>query len=132
MLSIQQNIYCTQITPIENTKQPSIGGLCTVFNASSSPPQMNAYEEPVANQYGALAKKLFRSPVKHVYNSVNKPKQSIKISKVDISSFANHFDLVPELKGFSKTALMQLYVAKCQDLKINPTKQQMVRFFDII
>lgn len=103
-----------------------------MFNSSSSPPQINAYEELVANQYGAISKKLFRSPVKHAYNSVNKPKQSIKISKVDISSFANNFDLVPDIKGFSKTVLLQLYVAKCQDLKINATKQQMVRFFDII
>ena len=88
----------------------------------------------IGNQYCSISKKLFRSPAKHNFMSSTggKPKSSLRIAKIDISSFTNHLDLVPEIKGFSKTTLMQLYVAKCQDLKINASKQQMVRFFDII
>ena len=41
-------------------------------------------------------------------------------------------DLVPDIKGIKKESLMQLYVAKCFDLKINASKAQMVRFFEII
>ena len=37
---------------------------------------------------------------------------------------------VPKIKGIKKQLLMQLYVAKCQDLVINTSKQQMLRFFD--
>ena len=37
---------------------------------------------------------------------------------------------VPKIKGIKKQQLMQLYVAKCQDLMINTSKQQMLRFFD--
>ena len=44
----------------------------------------------------------------------------------------NQLDLVPKIKGISKQSLLQLYVAKCQDLKINASKQQMIRFFDIM
>ena len=39
---------------------------------------------------------------------------------------------VPKIKGIKKQHLLQLYVAKCQDLVINTSKQQMLRFFDMI
>lgn len=39
---------------------------------------------------------------------------------------------VPKIKGIKKQLLLQLYVAKCQDLVINTSKQQMLRFFDLI
>jgi len=44
----------------------------------------------------------------------------------------NQLELVPKIKGISKQSLLQLYVAKCQDLKINASKGQMVRFFEIM
>lgn len=39
---------------------------------------------------------------------------------------------VPKIKGIKKQLLLSLYVAKCQDLQINTSKQQMLRFFDLI
>ena len=39
---------------------------------------------------------------------------------------------VPKIKGIKKQLLLQLYVAKCQDLVINTSKQQMLRFFDLL
>lgn len=56
----------------------------------------------------------------------------MKPGKIDISQFANYLELVPDIKGFSRKMLMELYVAKCQDLRINAGKQQMTRFFEII
>lgn len=54
------------------------------------------------------------------------------LSKVDITQFLPLLDLAPDIPGFSKQVLMQLYVAKCQDLKINASKHQMMRFFEIV
>lgn len=49
-------------------------------------------------------------------------KPSSKLAKVDIQHLAMYLDLVPDIKGIRKHQLMQLYVAKCQDLKINVSK----------
>ena len=54
------------------------------------------------------------------------------IHKIDISQFTNHLDQVPKIKGIKKQELLALYIAKCQDLRINTSKQQMHRFFDSI
>ena len=37
---------------------------------------------------------------------------------------------MPQIKGIKKQLMGSLYVAKTQDLQINPSKQQMSRFFD--
>lgn len=37
---------------------------------------------------------------------------------------------MPQIKGIKKQLMASLYVAKTQDLQINPSKQQMSRFFD--
>ena len=56
--------------------------------------------------------------------------KAIPVQKIDISQFSNQMEHVPKIKGIKKQLLMQLYVAKCQDLVINTSKQQMLRFFD--
>ena len=58
--------------------------------------------------------------------------KSIPIQKIDISQFSNQMDHVPKIKGIKKHLLLQLYIAKCQDLVINTSKQQMLRFFDLV
>lgn len=45
------------------------------------------------------------------------------IHKIDISQFTNHLDQVPKIKGIKKQELLALYIAKCQDLRINASKQ---------
>jgi len=39
---------------------------------------------------------------------------------------------VPKIKGISRKLLVALYMAKCQDLQINASKQQMIRFFEMV
>ena len=58
--------------------------------------------------------------------------KAIPIQKIDISQFSNQMEHVPKIKGIKKQLLLQLYVAKCQDLVINTSKQQMLRFFDLL
>jgi len=58
--------------------------------------------------------------------------KAIPMQKIDISMFNNQIDLVPKIKGIKRKFLLQLYVAKCQDLVINTSKQQMLRFFDLV
>lgn len=66
-------------------------------------------------------------------NSASGVKQSGCPSfKIDISQFSGHMESVPKIKGIKKQLLLSLYVAKCQDLQINTSKQQMIRFFDLI
>ena len=49
--------------------------------------------------------------------------KAIPIQKIDISQFSNQMEHVPKIKGIMKQLLLQLYVAKCQDLVINTSKQ---------
>ena len=58
--------------------------------------------------------------------------KAIPIQKIDISQFSSQMEHVPKIKGIKKRLLLQLYVAKCQDLVINTSKQQMLRFFDLV
>lgn len=58
--------------------------------------------------------------------------KAIPIQKIDISMFSNQMEHVPKIKGIKRKLLLQLYVAKCQDLVINTSKQQMLRFFDMV
>ena len=48
--------------------------------------------------------------------------KAIPIQKIDISQFSNQMEHVPKIKGIKKQLLLQLYVAKCQDLVINTSK----------
>ena len=57
--------------------------------------------------------------------------KAIPIQKIDISQFSHQIEHVPKIKGIKKKLLLELYVAKCQDLVINTSKQQMLRFFDL-
>lgn len=65
-------------------------------------------------------------------NGLGSVNMAIPIQKIDISQFSNQMEHVPKIKGIKKQLLLQLYVAKCQDLVINTSKQQMLRFFDLI
>jgi len=93
------------------TKIASQYGICSKFN--QSPIKGHIYEDQYVSQTNK--KMQMYSPGKTI-------KPSSKLAKVDIQHLAMYLDLVPDIKGIRKHQLMQLYVAKCQDLKINVSK----------
>ena len=49
--------------------------------------------------------------------------KAIPIQKIDISQFSNQMEHVTKIKGIKKQLPNKIYVAKCQDLVINTSKQ---------
>ena len=61
---------------------------------------------------------------------MNSANAARKLQSNRIIDNLNAVQIVPNVKGITKQQLIDLFNAKCQDLKITSSKNQMLRFFD--
>ena len=61
---------------------------------------------------------------------MNSANAARKLQSNRIIDNLNAVQMVPHVKGITKQQMIDLFNAKCQDLKITSSKNQMLRFFD--
>ena len=62
--------------------------------------------------------------------TMNSANAARKLQSNRIIDNLNAVQMVPHVKGITKQQMIDLFNAKCQDLKITSSKNQMLRFFD--